>query len=296
MSTQDGVPFRLGWKAVSLGKGFALSGSGHQEGKGNMDAKEAIALIEERFDLLETQSHYQVLGVERDASVADIRAAYRTLAKKFHADRFRAYMLNDGQQKKLEAVFNRLGKANSILTNEPRRAEYDNEIGASGVARERKVTADEMERIFGAEDALRRGKGMLQRGDIKGALAKFRVAFEVSADIPDVAAHYAFARFLDGEGSDSADGKKAFKELEVLVRENKDDVSANLFYAKALKLKKQTDEAKKYFNRVLAKEPNHPEAKREVRLAASRSGASDKVPLYQINVMEKLRSFFKKKE
>ena len=184
MSTQDGVPFRLGWKAVSLGKGFALSGSGHQEGKGNMDAKEAIALIEERFDLLETQSHYQVLGVERDASVADIRAAYRTLAKKFHADRFRAYMLNDGQQKKLEAVFNRLGKANSILTNEPRRAEYDNEIGASGVARERKVTADEMERIFGAEDALRRGKGMLQRGDIKGALAKFRVAFEVSADIP----------------------------------------------------------------------------------------------------------------
>jgi len=82
----------------------------------------------------------------------------------------------------------------------------------------------------------------------------------------------------------------------VLVRENKDDVSANLFYAKALKLKKQTDEAKKYFNRVLAKEPNHPEAKREVRLAASRSGDSDKVPLYQINVMEKLRSFFKKKE
>jgi len=41
---------------------------------------------------------------------------------------------------------------------------------------------------------------------------------------------------------------------------------------------------------------NHPEAKREVRLMASRVGDSDKVPLHQINVMDKLRSFFKKKE
>lgn len=262
--------------------------------KGIMDAKEAIALIEERYAQLETDTYYQLLGVGKDATVADVRAAYRTLAKKFHADRFRSFMLNEDQQKKLEAVFTRLGKANSILTNERRRAEYDEEMGLGGASSEKKVTAAEMERIFGAEDAFRRGKGMLSRGDIKGALEKFEVAYEVSPDIPDVAAHYFFAKFLDGEASKSSEGAKAFKDLEKLVKENKEQVSPNLFFAKALKLKKDTAEAKKYFSRVLMQDPNHAEAKREVRLMASRKNEG-KVPLHQMNVMEKLKSFFKKK-
>jgi DnaJ-class molecular chaperone len=74
---------------------------------------------------------YDVLGVARNASSDDIRAAYRKLAKKLHPD------LNPGN-KKSEELFKEVSLANDILADEDKRKKFDSgEIDATGAERPR---------------------------------------------------------------------------------------------------------------------------------------------------------------
>ena len=66
---------------------------------------------------MEFKDYYQILGVEPDAETADIKAAYRRLARKYHPD------LNPGEE--AEASFRDVAEAWEVLKNKDRRAEYD---------------------------------------------------------------------------------------------------------------------------------------------------------------------------
>lgn len=69
---------------------------------------------------------YEVLGVEKTASEAAIRAAYRKLAKRHHPD------LNPGKPEAAER-FKEINAANDILSDKEKRARYDRgEIDAAG--------------------------------------------------------------------------------------------------------------------------------------------------------------------
>ncbi len=61
---------------------------------------------------------YQVLGVRKDASKEDIKRAYRKLAQKHHPD------ANKGDAS-AETRFKEISEAHSILSNDEKRAEYD---------------------------------------------------------------------------------------------------------------------------------------------------------------------------
>lgn len=69
-------------------------------------------------------THYETLGVAKDASTAEIKKAYRKLAMRFHPDR------NPGN-KAFEEKFKDINEAQGVLTDEDKRAEYDRQ-GASG--------------------------------------------------------------------------------------------------------------------------------------------------------------------
>lgn len=61
---------------------------------------------------------YKILGVAEDASAADIKKAYRELAKKLHPDR-------TGGDKSKEQRFKELGAAYEVLSDPKRREQYD---------------------------------------------------------------------------------------------------------------------------------------------------------------------------
>ena len=71
---------------------------------------------------------YKLLGVSKSASDADIRKAYRALAKKLHPD------VNPGDVKKAEQ-FKEINAAYTLLTDKNLRAQYDSgKVDASGQA------------------------------------------------------------------------------------------------------------------------------------------------------------------
>ncbi len=66
---------------------------------------------------MEFKDYYQVMGVARDATDAQIKQAYRKLARKYHPD--------VSKEKDAEARFKDLGEAYEVLKNPEKRAAYD---------------------------------------------------------------------------------------------------------------------------------------------------------------------------
>jgi|YelNatPaOPRAMG01_1025707.scaffolds.fasta_scaffold50425_3 DnaJ-class molecular chaperone len=73
------------------------------------------------------KDYYQILGVDRNASQEEIKAAYRRLAMKYHPDR--------GGGKEAEEKFKEINEAYQVLSDPQKRAEYDR-FGRVGVAGE----------------------------------------------------------------------------------------------------------------------------------------------------------------
>ena len=67
------------------------------------------------------QDHYKVLGVERKASAAEIKKAYRKLARQYHPDR------NPGDAK-AEERFKQISQAHDVLGDADKRKEYDRQL------------------------------------------------------------------------------------------------------------------------------------------------------------------------
>jgi len=66
---------------------------------------------------LQYKDYYQILGVNRDAAQADIKKAFRKLARKFHPD--------VSKEVDAEARMKELNEANAVLSDTEKRAAYD---------------------------------------------------------------------------------------------------------------------------------------------------------------------------
>lgn len=70
------------------------------------------------------KDYYNILGVSKDASEADIKKAYKKLALKYHPDRQQGK--SDEEKKEAEDKFKEINEAFSVIGDEKKRKEYDN--------------------------------------------------------------------------------------------------------------------------------------------------------------------------
>lgn len=75
-------------------------------------------------------THYEVLGVQRSATHAEIKAAFRTAARRHHPDA----MSSVGDPHRADDRMARLNEAWRVLGDQRRRLEYDRAIDSAGSA------------------------------------------------------------------------------------------------------------------------------------------------------------------
>lgn len=82
-------------------------------------AKVLIAVLLLFFAMAADKTYYDVLEVQQDASLKEIKTAYRRLALEHHPDR------NKGHEKEAEVLFREISEAYEVLSDEKARQDYD---------------------------------------------------------------------------------------------------------------------------------------------------------------------------
>ncbi len=131
--------------------------------------------------MAEKRDYYEVLGVSKNASDAELKSAYRKLAKKYHPD------VNPGDQE-AEAKFKEATEAYGILSDAEKRRQYDQyghaafEQGAGGPggfdfsgADMSDIFGDIFGDLFGGGRSRRRNDGPMKGANVR---ARVNITFE----------------------------------------------------------------------------------------------------------------------
>jgi tetratricopeptide (TPR) repeat protein len=130
----------------------------------------------EAHDGLALRTHFQVLGVRRDATEAQVREAYFRMAKRFHPDVHHDAALSDLRDK-LEEIFTRLGEAYEVLCSPRIRASYERELARrEGAQAGATVSADQAQETEAAAAAIERGSESLAQERYWEAIRLFESA------------------------------------------------------------------------------------------------------------------------
>jgi curved DNA-binding protein CbpA len=169
-------------------------------------------------------NHYQVLGVLRSASAADIKRAYHALAKRFHPDRFRREV-DAAELTRIESAFAQIAQAYETLKDKTSRAVYDSKLlkqeEATRTVRETPAAAQAGSNLkkdtganasasspvarpqepaptpFQAEEKFKQGLSALQQGNHAFAIASLGEAARITPNEPRYRADFGQALASD---------------------------------------------------------------------------------------------------
>lgn len=82
------------------------------------------------------KDYYEILGIKKDATVADVKKAYRQLAMRYHPDR-----VQESEKKQAEEKFKEISEAYGVLSDAQKRQTYD-QYGHAGI--DQNYTSDDI--------------------------------------------------------------------------------------------------------------------------------------------------------
>ncbi len=235
------------------------------DGNGSPPASEkdlsARAEIEAEHNRIAGATHYEVLGVAPSGDAEAVLNAYRRAASKWHIDRFGGCSLGP-TGKLLEEVFARIGEAKDVLSSDDRRQEYDVYLD-----RKAKGLPTDVEAILRAEGCFQDGEKLMKAGKAALALDKFEAAISMNDSEPEFYAWRGYARFrLEGESA----RKQALDDIQRSLKADSNMPGPNYLLGMMALHAEDLAEARRLFKRVLIQNPEHPEAKQQLRLIKTR--------------------------
>jgi tetratricopeptide (TPR) repeat protein len=217
--------------------------------------------ILERAPRKETQSYFEVLGLERTSTQEEVEKAFATLSNRFGPEHLPDELAALGQH--AQAACDHLSEAYETLHDPQRRAAYQREldVGAPRSGKRAWRKAD-------AEEHRRRAEILLQRRDYISALQEAETALSLDGCARHEAL-YAWSLYL--RTGTTRVHPRALEHLERALKHDPRCERAYHYKAVLLKQTGQLDEAVWHFKRALKLDPKNLEAAREIRLHELRS-------------------------
>jgi DnaJ-class molecular chaperone len=204
--------------------------------------------------------YYTLLGVSREASDADIRERFRTLAREAHPDRVPAK-----QRAEAEAKFQELAEAVNVLTHAERRKAYDFErqmVAAAG------AVGNDTDTVL--QTYITQGIAAFKEQNYTEAAGNFQLA--VTRNPKDVRAHH----YLGLAAGRSGDMRTAVKALETAMSLEPQNVRLLKDAGSVFRQAGLLTKAEKAFAEAVRWDPSATEARRaleEIRAQRAVKGA-----------------------
>ncbi len=209
---------------------------------------------------MKKKDYFEVLGVSKEASTAEIEKAYFSLAKQYHPDRL--YAQASAEVRNLaDELFNLVSQAHEVLTDEDERDRYLDEL-ASGVKSD---VSSEVSKILSAEGVFQKGEAALRRRDYARALEQFQEAVRLCPDEGEFHAYLGWTTFQNAPKDEQA-VQDARDELNQAISLNPKVDKAYLFLGYIYKAMNYREMAEHEFEKAIQCNPDCTEALRELRL------------------------------
>lgn len=234
---------------------------------------------------LERMTHYEILGIAKDAAPEAVRKAYLEVAKRWHADRLSKASINANAVAQAEDIFRRAGEANRILLDPEERKSYD-----WVATRKDQGLPTEASDVVEAEGLFHRAEGLVRRGQAVQAEPMLRKAVAVNRGEGEYWAYLGYAVFCVQGAAGRAEAKKCLDEA--LRLSPKLDVTYEFMGRMSHSLGEA--DAQEHLKKALALNPKNVSAQRELRLLNMRaSGTAGKAgSKSQPSLMAQLRKLF----
>ena len=218
--------------------------------------------LEEYLDRIErSESHYDILGLEHDAKLPDIRNSYFELAKLFHPDRY--HRAGADVLRRVENAFSKLAQAHEALRDPKSRTKYDNEmrrqIADKKLQGEKPMEVKVHGNQLNAERAgheFEHGRGLLSDGDYEEALPYLARAVHLDSQMARYHAFYGKALSFTDNGRHKAEG-----EMQAAIRLEPNNATYRRMLAEFFVNVKLVKRAEGALNRLLAIAPDNKEAR-----------------------------------
>lgn len=233
---------------------------------------------------LERFSHYDVLGVAKDASADAVRKAYLEVAKRWHADRLSKAGIGAQALEQAEDIFRRASEAQRILLDVEERKNYD-----WVASRKDQGLPTEASAVVEAEGLFHRAEGLMRRGQAAQAEPMLRKAVAVNRGEGEYWAYLGYAIFCLQGAAGRAEAKKCFDEA--LRFSPALDVTYEFMGRMAHSLGEA--DAQPHLQKALALNPKNVFAQRELRLLNMRASSSGQKNRGKVSLLERLRHMLK---
>ena len=214
---------------------------------------------------LRGRDYFAALGVSRQASPEEVRAAFLEAARNAHPDRFRAS--SDTVQRVAEEVFGVLSRAHETLVDPARRQLYLLELGKDS---RKAAQAEEGKRALQAELRFQEGERLLRKREYDDAVRCFAEAVALHPEEGEYHAYRGWALFLARPGNPTAE-REALAHLRRGRKLAPDREKPYLFLGRLHREAGRSEHAQKCFTRALQINPSSVEAVRELRLIQMRA-------------------------
>lgn len=213
---------------------------------------------------LERQTYFELLGVTPHASADELKNAYRSLARKYHADAYQGSDLGIDQGK-LNEIFQAIREAYETLTDPQRREEY-----LVFLQRKSRGMATDVGAIFRAEELVDQALAEMKRKQWDGAIQTLDAARKLNPDDPLYDVHRAWAVYSK-RPTDPVNAERALSQLAASVKRQQSLPLAYQYMGQIYFNLARPDDAKRWYRRCLEWEPDNVVAQRGIRLANSRA-------------------------